>query len=316
MATSNANATPHKLRRHKIVTRTLLILFIVVNFAFGAPVAAPEKLEGGIDVDVTEDGTAALQKRVNPVDEGSTNMAGQTPSSPDRTEVDQLWQETRKQGIPIDSPTPPQTPGWSTLSFGEESSTGSNSRPLSPERSPPGSIVSNLLPLSHTPPPKELLPQALSLTTDTLLTTDHKSTPKQSSGPGLGVHPPQDPKPRPPAAAEMPVDEFLDMLMNGKTKPPNPAQSPPNAGPHPHAAAEMPSDESLDIPVKGKGKRPNQVQLPVGPPHPLPNPVHPPVKPPLNPGSNPRVADKMPIDEFLDMLMKGKIKRAFLSLVL
>jgi hypothetical protein len=115
--------------RHEIVTRTLLILFIFVNFVFGAPVGAREKLEGGIDVDVTEDGTAALQKRVNPVDEGSTNMADQTTSSPDRTEVNRLWQEMKEQGMFIDSPTPLQIPGWSTPPFSEGSSTGSNSRP-------------------------------------------------------------------------------------------------------------------------------------------------------------------------------------------
>jgi hypothetical protein len=123
---------PIQMRRHKIVTRTLLILFIVnqvVNFVFGAPVAAREKLERRID------GTAALQKRLDPVEEGSTNMAGQTPPSPDKTEVDRLWQKMREQGMLIDSPTPLHIPGWSTLPFSKGSPTksmGSNSPPLTP----------------------------------------------------------------------------------------------------------------------------------------------------------------------------------------
>ena len=131
-----------QMRRHKIVTR-LLILFVVsqvVNFVFGAPVAARERLEGRIDVNGTADGTAALQKRVNPVEEGSTNMAGQTPPSPDRTEVDRLWQEMAEQGILIDSPTPLDIPGWSTPPFSEGSSTGlmgSNPTPPPPPTSPP-----------------------------------------------------------------------------------------------------------------------------------------------------------------------------------
>jgi hypothetical protein len=112
------------MRWHRIVTQTLLIFFIVhhqvVNFVFGAPVAAREKLEGCIDVDGTEDETAALQKRVNPVEEGSTNMAGQMPLSADRTEVDQLWQEMGEQSMLVEIPCllhhhrllspPPRTP--------------------------------------------------------------------------------------------------------------------------------------------------------------------------------------------------------------
>ena len=113
------------MRRHRIVTRTLLILFIVnqvVNSVFGVPVPARGKLEWRIDVDGTEDGTAALQTRVNPVEEGSTNMAGQKPLSPDRTEVDQLWQEMWEQGMLIYSPTPLHIPGWSSPQGGHQQS--------------------------------------------------------------------------------------------------------------------------------------------------------------------------------------------------
>jgi hypothetical protein len=112
----------------------------------------------------------------------------------------------------------------------------------------------------------------------------------------------------------MPMDEFLDMLMNGQTKPPNPVQPPPNPGPHPPAAAEMPTNESLDVLVKGKKRKRPKLMQPLPDPglRPLPNPV----QPPLNPESHPPVADEMPIDEYLDMLMTGKIKRTFLAPVL
>lgn len=164
-----------QMRRHKIVTR--LILFAVsqvVNFVFGAPVAAQERLEGRIDVNRTADRTAALQKRVNPVEEGSTNMAGQTPPSPDRTEVGRLWQEMAEQGILIDSPTPLDIPGWSTPPFREGSSTGLiGSNPTPPPPPPPPTS-----PPPPTPPPpmssrppaplsEERLPPASSLTIDT-----------------------------------------------------------------------------------------------------------------------------------------------------
>jgi hypothetical protein len=213
------------MRQHKIVTRTLLILFIVsqvVDFVFGAPVAAREKLEGRIDVDVTEDGTAALQKRVNPMDEWSTNIPGQpeAPSSPDTTELDQLWRNIAEDML-VDNPTRLQIPGWSTPPFREGSSTGSNSGPSSPlpEEGTPLSSGSN--PSPHSPPmtlPEEHLPPARTLTIDTPSTTVHQPTPQQSLGPDSDVHPPPNLEPHPPAADEMPTDAFLDMLMKGKIK--------------------------------------------------------------------------------------------------
>lgn len=218
------------MRRRKIVTRTLLILFVInhwqiFNFVFGAPVAARERLEECIDMEGTEDGTAALQKRVNPVDEGSTNMAGQTPLSPDRTEVDQLWQELGEQGMLIDSPTPLNIPGWSTPLFSKGSSTesiGSNPTPP-PSPPPPSSPPPPTPPPPTSPPPsltlpEERLPPASSLTTDTPSTTGHQPTPQQSPGPDLDVHPPPNPGPHPPAMAEMPINAFLEMLMEGKIK--------------------------------------------------------------------------------------------------
>jgi hypothetical protein len=230
------------MRRHKIVTWSLFILFIVdqvVNFVFGAPVpTARKKLEGHIDMDGTEDGTAALQKRVNPMDEGSTNMAGETPPSPDKTEVDQLWQEMRKQGILIDSPTPLHIPGWSTPPYSQGSSTGSIDGPLlvSPEGTPLGPVAHNPSPPLHPMPlPEDRPPLASSLTTDTLSTTGHQPTPQQNLQPAqtlqqsLGpdsdtylppntLQPEPNLEPHPPPAVEVPIDDFLEMLMEGKIK--------------------------------------------------------------------------------------------------
>jgi hypothetical protein len=56
---------------------------------FGVPVEARQKLEGYIDVDGEEGWVAALQRRMYPVEEGSSNMAvGQTPPSPDLEKMD------------------------------------------------------------------------------------------------------------------------------------------------------------------------------------------------------------------------------------
>jgi hypothetical protein len=203
--TQSTPRTPHKCdsTRWSLGSRILLVLFIVSQVVNGAPVAAREKLKGRIGVD----GTAALQKRVNPVEEGSTNMAGQTPPSPDRTEVDRLWQEMGEHGVLIDSPTPLDIPGWSSPPFSKESPTesiGSNPTPP-PPTSPP-------------PLPEEHLAPAWLWTTDTPSTTGHQPTPQQNPGPDLDVHPPLNPEPHPPAVAEMPVDDFLDMLMEGNIK--------------------------------------------------------------------------------------------------
>jgi hypothetical protein len=207
------------MRQHKMVTRILLVLFIVSQVVNGAPVAAREKLKGRIrvDVDVTEDGTAALQKRVNPVEEGSTNMAGQTPPSPDRTEVDRLWQDMGEQGVLIDNPTPLDIPGWSTPPFIKGSPTesiGSNPTPPPPPTSPPPPTP----PMPPMPLPEEHLAPAWLWTTDRPSTTGHQPTPQQNPGPDLDVHLPLNPEPHPPAVAEMPIDDFLDMLMGGKIK--------------------------------------------------------------------------------------------------
>ena len=61
-----------KIRQHKILTQTLLILFII-NFTLAAPAAVRERPD--LDANVTRDVTAASQKRWDPLDEGaSTNV--------------------------------------------------------------------------------------------------------------------------------------------------------------------------------------------------------------------------------------------------
>lgn len=304
------------MRQHKIVPWTLLILFFVsqVNFVFGVPVEARQKLEGYIDVDGKEGWVAALQRRIYPVEEGSSNMVGQTPPSPDWEEMDQLWQEMRDHGMLMDSPKPQDIPWWSSPPFSMESSTESvgsspsppppllphspppltpspppplpaSPPPLTPSpppppphfpppltpspppplpASPPPLTPSPPPPLPHYPPPltpspppplpaspppltpppppplpaspppltppppptspaivtlpppspEEHLPPPWSLATDTPSTTGHQLTLQQSSGPDLDMHPPN-PEPRPPAAAAMSINEFLDMLMKG-----------------------------------------------------------------------------------------------------
>ena len=62
---------PMKIRQHKILTRTLLILFII-NFALAAPVAVRERPEVRLDANVKTDVSAAPQKRWDPLDEGGS----------------------------------------------------------------------------------------------------------------------------------------------------------------------------------------------------------------------------------------------------
>ena len=326
LATANATQST-QMRRHKAITQTILILFIVsqaANFVSGAPGAVREKLKGRVDPDGPVDGTTGLKKRVYPTEEGSTNMAGQTPPSPDRTEVDQLWQEIREPGMLVDTPTPLNIPGWSTSPFSETASTGSSLTPTPP-----------------TPLPEEHIPPAPSLTADTLSTTGHHPTLQQSSGPVLDVHPPPNTEPHPPVVAEMPIDNFLDMLMTGRTQRPklrpplypeprplpapmqpspnleprplpNPLQPPPNPEPHPPAATKI--DKYSDMPMKGRIKRPT-LQLPPKPePRPLLSMI-PPSNPEIHSLPNPvqlqrpPAAAEMPINDFLDMLMTGRTKR-------
>ncbi|KAN0102418.1 hypothetical protein V8E52_011966, partial [Russula decolorans] len=121
------------------------------------------------------------------------------------------------------------------------------------------------------PLPKDRLPPAWSLTTDTPSSTGHQPTPQQNLGPDLDVHPPPNLEPRtppnselhPPAPAEMPIDDFLDMLMNGKRKRPSPVQPPLNQEPRP---------------------LPNPIQPP---PNPEPRPLSNPIQPPPNPEPRP-----------------------------
>ena len=264
-----------QMRRHKI-TRTLLIFFTVcelVTFLFGAPVAVRKKLEGCIDSDGTV--TAALQKRGNPVAEWSTNIASQTPSSPDRTEVDQLWEEMRKQGILIDSPAPLYIPGWSSPTF-SDSSTGSTDSPTYPPlpMSPP--------PLTPPPPP-----------------------PLPVSPPPL-TPPPPPPPPASPPPLTPPPPPTLHVSPPPLTPPPGPplpVDPPPLTPPLPPLEKYLPPALPLTTDkLSTTGHQPT-LQQNLGPDLD--------VQIPPNPELHPPAATKMEVDEFLDMLMKGLIKRTF-----
>ncbi|KAI0281263.1 hypothetical protein BGY98DRAFT_227792 [Russula aff. rugulosa BPL654] len=197
---------PIQTQQHKII-RILLILFIinqVANFAFGAPVAVREKLEGCIDADGTDDGTLTLQKRVNPVEKGSMNMAGQTPPGSDRTEADRLWEGMGQLGTDL---KPRHIPTSRTSLFGK--------------RAPPPPTKR---------PTKERLQPAPLLTTNNPSTTSHQLIPQQNSGSDLDVHPPPNLEPQPlekpppnsgphpSTSGEMPVDEVWNILKDSKLK--------------------------------------------------------------------------------------------------
>ncbi len=75
------------MRRYVIASRILLILF-VVNFALAAPVAVRGIHEVRVDMtDVTEGGTGASQKRMDPWDEWPTS--GETSEPWDRWSADE-----------------------------------------------------------------------------------------------------------------------------------------------------------------------------------------------------------------------------------
>jgi len=100
-----------KMRQHKILTWTLLILSII-NFALAAPAAVRERPKVRLDANVTRNVTAASQKRWDPVDNsdfgGSPNIPGPdyaTPPSPDLADI--LFQIPHADMLP---PTP-DSPG-------------------------------------------------------------------------------------------------------------------------------------------------------------------------------------------------------------
>src|SRR5258707_13689961 len=114
------------MRRYVIASRILLILF-VVNFALAAPVAVRGIHEVRVDMtDVTEGGTGASQKRMDPWDEWPTS--GETSEPWDR------WSADEATNVP---PTPGNldTLIWFQHPPPSPASSGSNGEPSSPESS-------------------------------------------------------------------------------------------------------------------------------------------------------------------------------------
>ena len=91
-----------------------------------------------------------------------------------------------------------------------------SARPLRPSDFDPPSRPP--IPYSHLPPAFSPPPPASSLITDNPWTTGHQPTPKQDSGPDLGVQPPPNPVPHPSEAAEIPIDKFSDLLKKAKLR--------------------------------------------------------------------------------------------------
>jgi hypothetical protein len=132
------------MRRHKILTRTLLILFII-NFTLTAPVAVRGGPEVRLDEKVTRDVTAASQKRLD--ESGSTNVLGSDhapPSSPDSTDnyildpldplFDPLYSLYSPGSLTGWDPPSPGSPTGSRLPVGSMPVAGS----LSPSTNVPG----------------------------------------------------------------------------------------------------------------------------------------------------------------------------------
>ena len=126
------------------------------------------------------------------------------------------------------------------------------------------------------------------LTTDTVV---RPPTPQQRSG-LESMYVPPNAEQHPPVAGDIPMNQFLDMLMKGdfehltsaqlptSPEPPplqNPMQPIPNPEPHPPAGltADIQTDELLDMLMKGEFKPPNSVQLPSSPGPPSPQNLEP-----------------------------------------
>ena len=246
--------------------------------------------------------------------------------------MDRFWQEMREQGRFIDSPRLLDIPRWSTLPFSEGPSTGWIDNPTPPPlpKSPSHPLPYTPPPLTASPPAPLPLPEYHLPPADTLSTTGHQSATQQSSSSGSNsdlLHPPGQ---HPPVTADIRTDD--ESLEEGEIRQSTPVQPSPNPELHSPAAADTPMDEILDVPMNGEFKHLTSVQRPPSPePHSLQNLVQPSPNPeqpspaaidssmdePLEEGKirqptpvqRPPVAAEMPMDEFLDMLMKGEAKR-------
>ncbi|KAN0107679.1 hypothetical protein V8E52_009919 [Russula decolorans] len=100
---------PTKMRQHKILTRTLLILSII-NFALAAPVAVQGRPEVCLDTNVTRNVAAASQKRSGLDEEGSTNVPGPDHAPPPSPDLRNILSQIPYADSPPHSPTPDYVP--------------------------------------------------------------------------------------------------------------------------------------------------------------------------------------------------------------
>ena len=267
---------PTQMRRHKII-RILLSLFIVnylVNFVFGAPVAIREELQGCIYAGGTEEGTAALQKRIN-VEEGLTIMEGQTPSSFDGPEVDRLRHEMGQLGMglmtrhipaptlsygdltPLTPPTPPTPPGPYPRHYSPYLLNHPYSIPLA---NPRISVHPNV-------PARPYRPISTSLVRPTRLRPYNRPVSLLRPSRFRPISPPPPPEDRLQPASSLSIDNpsttghWLTSQQNSmsdlEVRPPlNQEFHPlPNPGPHPSTQGETAADKASDILKDTKIKR-------------------------------------------------------------
>jgi hypothetical protein len=274
------------MRCCKIITWILILS--IINFALGAPAAIRERLDMSVDVDVAEGGTATWQKRYDPLDDWSTTT---TPSSLSPSDLDRFWEELGEEQngwyIP---PLTPESPA-STESV--------DSSPGSPTGSHPGPTDGYPLhPLPHPGPSESRFPSppGWSVNTDALLSTGHQPTPPQS---------PTGSSPLPPLPHPGPSEDrfpsTLGLLENLGTLSstgyqPTPLQAGSSPLSHPGSSEDhCPSPHcwlATSDTLSSTGSQPT-----------------PPQSPALDPVTPPPPSPEPPPDEFLDRLLKGKIKR-------
>jgi hypothetical protein len=231
---------PTRMRQLKILTRTVLILFII-NVALAAPVAVQGRPEVRLDANVTKNVTTAPQKRQGPLGEGgSTNVHWPDhapPLSPDSTHIlsqipyaDSAPHTPTPDYVPYHTPppspdltdilsqiphvdTPPESPEWITgsrMSVGSMPVAGSpywfsppSPLPHPSQQGPSDDRFPSGFGYSPPPPPSPYPSQPGPLDGNQL-------TPPQSPGVDSDVHSLLNPEPFP--------TDFWDSVLKGKFK--------------------------------------------------------------------------------------------------
>ena len=145
----------------------------------------------------------------------------------DTTEADRLWQEMGQLGMGLrprwqmwQIPTIPTSPFNIISAPPADDRPPGSIRPIYPRPVRPVRPYHPYHPRPISPPllPEERLQPASSLTIDGSSTSSHQLTPQQNSRPDSDVHLPPNPEPHSSAAAEVSIDEVVDMLKKLKIK--------------------------------------------------------------------------------------------------